>query len=273
MSQLYKAEITGYREQIPGICMIEFHAPDLAQAARPGQFIHICCSEGSDPLLRRPISIHAVDRQTGKLKILFQAVGKGTKLLAQHQKGTLDIIGPLGRGFTLDHVFSKKSTNNAADLEDIIVLGGGIGAAPLFFLLQEMAGLGVESNIKVLLGARNADQLLIKQEVEQLRFNVSVATDDGSVGYHGMVTELLTKEMPKKIKFVYACGPAPMLKMACNILNEYGVPGEVSIEERMACGVGACLSCACRVQDTAGREVYLRGCIDGPVFKAGEVVW
>lgn len=262
MSQLVQAEITGHAEPVPGVSRIEFYAPGLARAAGPGQFVHIRCGEGSDPLLRRPISIHAVDRQAGTVKIMFQVVGKGTAWLARQKKGLLDVMGPLGRGFT-----TGQTRRNC------VVVGGGIGAAPLYFLLQELAREGCARQVKVLLGARNADRLLIKEETERLGFAVRVATDDGSAGHGGPVTELLSEELQANPGFIYACGPVPMLRAVCGMLESAGVPGEVSVEERMACGVGACLACACRVREAAGGESYRRACVDGPVFAAGEVVW
>ncbi|AGL02428.1 dihydroorotate dehydrogenase electron transfer subunit [Desulfoscipio gibsoniae] len=268
MSQLVQAEITDCREPAPGVWVTEFLAPSLAQAAMPGQFLHIRCGEGSDPLLRRPISIHSVDRLSGRMKIMFQVVGKGTAWLAGRRDGFLDIMGPLGRGFT---VFTGEQASH--NYNRFIVVGGGIGAAPLYFLLQEIARAGHAQRVKVLLGARNAHQLLIPDAAEELGFAVRVATDDGSAGHRGLVTDLLAEELQRKPDYVYACGPSPMLKVLCAMLNDAGVPGEVSVEERMACGVGACLSCVCRVKDANGMEIYRHACVDGPVFSAGEVIW
>ncbi len=269
MSQLLKAEITDCQETGPGVWVTELLAPSLAQAAVPGQFIHIRCGEDSDPLLRRPISIHAVYRRSGLVKIMFQVVGQGTTWLAGRRDGLLDVMGPLGRGFT---TLTGEQTGTAA-VPRLVVVGGGIGAAPLYFLLQELARAGNAQQVKVLLGARNAEHLLIHNAVKLLGFSVGVATDDGSAGYHGPVTDLLAEELQLKLDYVYACGPAPMLKTLCGMLQYAGVPGEVSVEERMACGVGACLSCVCRVKDAGGMETYRHACVDGPVFAAGEVVW
>jgi len=270
MSQLVQAEITDCQEAAPGVWVTELLAPTLAQVAVPGQFLHIRCGEGSDPLLRRPISIHAVYSQAGRIDIMFQVVGKGTGWLASRREGLLDIIGPLGRGFT---VFSGEQASLTGADPHLVVVGGGIGAAPLYFLLQELARAGHVQSVKVLLGARSADQLLILNAAKLLGFEVCVATDDGSAGHHGLVTDLLAVELQHKPDFVYACGPEPMLKALCTMLQDAGVPGEVSVEERMACGVGACLSCVCRVKDATGLETYRHACVDGPVFAAGEVVW
>jgi dihydroorotate dehydrogenase electron transfer subunit len=191
----------------------------------------------------------------------------------------IDVMGPLGRGFSRGQACRNcnNSSGNApagtGNTGDIIVVGGGIGVAPLHFLLQEIAGSGESGRTTVLLGACSAGRLLIREAVEKMGFVVHVATDDGTAGHHGPVTGLLADALRRHPGFVYACGPAPMLKTVCALLAEAGVPGEVSVEERMACGVGACLSCACRVRDAGGRETYRRACVDGPVFPAGEVVW
>lgn len=279
MSQLVRARVTGREEPAPGFHLLEFYAPSLARAAQPGQFVHIRCGEGTDPLLRRPISIHAVDRRDGLVRVLFRVVGRGTALLARRGEDSIDVMGPLGRGFSRGQAYRncnnspKNDTIGPGTTGGIIVVGGGIGVAPLHFLLQEIARSGDSGRTTVLLGARCAGELLICDAAEKMGFAVRVATDDGSAGHHGPVTHLLAGALGTKPGFVYACGPAPMLKAVCDLLAEAGVPGEVSVEERMACGVGACLSCACRVRDAGGRETYRRACVDGPVFPAGKVVW
>lgn len=270
MSKLVQAEITDCFETVPGIWVTEFFAPSLAQEATPGQFLHIRCGEYSDPLLRRPISIHAVYRQSGLVKIMFQVVGKGTAWLANRREGLIDIMGPLGRGFNL---YNVEQAGLAGADPRLMVVGGGIGAAPLYFLLQELARADHVQQVKVLLGARTAETLLISDAARLLGFAVSVATDDGSTGHRGLVTDLLAEELKQKTDFVYACGPSPMLKTLCGMLKDAGVPGEVSVEERMACGVGACLSCVCQIRDASGMETYRHACVDGPVFPAGEVLW
>lgn len=279
MSQLVQVEITGNSSPAPNVYVLEVFAPEVADKARPGQFLHIRCGEGNDPLLRRPVSIHSVNRKTGLVRIMFQVVGRGTALLAARQDGPLDVLGPLGRGFGGQALQSCKKTSPApveGDLEGpgaILVVGGGIGAAPLFFLLQELAVTEAAPRVKVLLGARSADQLLTMEQATALGFKVQIATDDGSAGFPGLVTYLLAEELRHKTSYVYACGPAPMLKAICMLLEHSGVPGEVLLEERMACGVGACLSCACRVREPGGEEINKRACVDGPVFSVAEVVW
>jgi dihydroorotate dehydrogenase electron transfer subunit len=214
---------------------------------------------------------------------MFQVVGRGTEMLASRQDGLLDVIGPLGRGFTWGQERQNRTNTIPAPVGGsttnpggIIVVGGGIGAAPLFFLLQELAATEAAPRVKVLLGARSADQLLTVELAAALGFRVQIATDDGSAGLHGLVTDLLAEELRQKTEYVYACGPAPMLKAVCTLLGQVKVPGEVSLEERMACGVGACLACVCKTKSggnqTAEGFEFKKVCNEGPVFWAGEVI-
>ncbi|MCL2337675.1 MAG: dihydroorotate dehydrogenase electron transfer subunit [Firmicutes bacterium] len=274
MSQLLQVEIISNANPAPNVYVLELDAPTLAQEARPGQFLHLHCASGQDPLLRRPISIHGVNRQTGRVLVMFQLAGRGTALLAERRDGLLEVMGPLGHGFTLVRAGQTGPTAGSGKGK-IIVLGGGIGAAPLFFLLQELAAAnGHEAPpVRVLLGARSAAQLLTVEPAATLGYQVQIATDDGSAGLHGPVTWLLAEELKQPAEFVYACGPASMLKAVCQLLAEAGVPGEVALEERMACGIGACLSCVCATRQAGGEEHYRRVCVDGPVFNAAEVVW
>lgn len=274
----------------PGCYRLIFFSPEIASLARPGQFVHVRITPGLDPLLRRPFSIHAVNGQTGGVALLYRVVGRGTRLLAEKKKGEfLDVIGPLGRGFTLPAAGQR-----------VALVAGGIGIAPLYFFLQTLAGAGNFPD--VLLGARTAEELLLVREMQELLNGVvqkeqrsvkngrpdspagslcpspgrvMVATDDGSCGHRGPVTDLLARVLAeKKVEMVYACGPAAMLKVVASLLERYGVDGEVSLEERMGCGIGACLSCVCKTREGNRRDFsYRRVCLEGPVFKARDVEW
>lgn len=284
-------EVVKQEMMAPGCYRLTFFSPEIALLARPGQFLHIRVTPGLEPLLRRPFSIHAVNRRTGTVALFYRVVGRGTGLLAKKKKGELlDVIGPLGRGFTLPAAGQR-----------VALVAGGIGIAPLFFLLQTLAGL--VNFVDVFLGARTAGDLLLIREVQELvnecvqkeqyfspanpqpgsfeysvhasRGKVMIATDDGSCGHRGPVTELLARLLPeRKVQMVYACGPVAMLRSVSLLLEQSGVDGELSLEERMGCGIGACLSCVCKTRQENGQGFsYRRVCLEGPVFKASEVIW
>jgi len=248
-----------HREVIAAdIFRLTLHAPEIAGAAHPGQFVMLQINDGMDPLLRRPFSIHQVSAG-GNIQILFKVVGRGTAQLAGVLPGHhIDCIGPLGRGFALE----KK--------DRLCLVGGGMGIAPLYFLARRLLQTGKMSEKDfVLLGARNREELSIfVDEFSELGYTVKTATDDGSMGHHGFVTELLDPILPV-MKRVYTCGPFPMMKICADKAFTVDVACQVSLETHMACGLGACLGCA--VTGAAGG--YLHVCRQGPVFDANEVAW
>lgn len=225
------------------------YAGELARETRPGQFVHIRC--GADHLLRRPISVCDVDGEC--LRIVFEMRGEGTQWLAARREGDkLDLLGPLGHGFNLT---GKK----------LLLAGGGIGAPPLLFAARSAPG-----ECHVFLGFRNAAHALLLPEFEQVTQSVTVTTDDGSLGARGLVgTEVEAALSREKYSAVLACGPKPMLRAVAQAAKNAGVLCQVSMEERMGCGVGACLVCACKMNDGHYRHV----CKHGPVFDASEVDW
>ena len=224
----------------------------LALEARAGQFLHIDCGEGL--LLRRPISICSV--RGAKLTFVFEVKGEGTRRLSKALPGQkLDILGPLGNGFSFPD-------------GDIIVVGGGIGAPPMLFAAES-----AKSRATAVLGFRDSGGIILKEEFEAACDKVIVATDDGSYGFHGTVLGPLAELLQGGgFEAVMACGPRPMLRAVARLCGERGVPCQVSLEEYMACGVGACLVCACATVK-GGVDRMSRVCRDGPVFDAREVVW
>ncbi|SHI51704.1 dihydroorotate dehydrogenase electron transfer subunit [Desulfofundulus thermosubterraneus] len=252
------------QEQVgPGQYRLTLYAPAIASYAVPGQFVYIRCADSLDPLLRRPLSIHGVNRKEGKLFLLYQVVGRGTALLAARRRGErLGVMGPLGRGFTLPEPGRR-----------VILVGGGIGVAPLVFLGHELVQR--KNQVCLLVGARSADQLPVGKKGYTVPFDHAVATDDGSCGHHGSVTDLLEKMLAGEgADMVYACGPRGMLRQTALLLVRYNVPGEFSLEERMCCGVGACLSCVCKTAGNGGKPFeYRRVCVEGPVFRTEQLVW
>ncbi len=255
MKTVCMAEILKNECYIDNIYDMVLLAPEIAKEAKCGQFVNVYTGQ-ADTLLPRPISICEIDKSEGSLRLVYQVVGKGTKTFSVLKAGDkVKILGPLGNGFAVD-----QSKN------DNVVVGGGIGAPPLLELVKELGGRAC-----VFLGSRS-NPILVK-EFEALGAEVHVATDDGSQGFHGNVVELMNKIGPKA-EAVYACGPKIMLKYAAAWARERGVNPQVSMEERMACGIGACVGCAVKIKK-AGESTYsnLKVCKDGPVFLGEEVVW
>ena len=239
-------------------------APDIASAAKPGQFVMVRVDDQCDPLLRRPFSIYQATAD-GRLQILFKVLGKGTRLLAATRTGQrLNLVGPLGKGFNLSAGRGKR----------VCLIGGGMGAAPLFFLAQEFMRVFDPEKLLVLLGARNAQELhAVATDFEALGVELLMATDDGSAAHHGLVIDLIDGTMGGSSDWaVYSCGPHPMLRAVAAICLERGWPCQVSLETMMACGISACLGCAIPRAEGTG-EGYLHVCKDGPVFAAGDVLW
>ncbi|MGE5678916.1 MAG: dihydroorotate dehydrogenase electron transfer subunit [Pseudomonadota bacterium] len=223
--------------------------PGIASVARPGQFLHIKVNSGMDPLLRRPISICRINRENGTISLVYQVIGKGTKEMSGFVKGdAIDVMGPLGNGF---EIFPGKKC---------AVVGGGMGVAPL---LELAAGI---DGCDAYMGFRCSTFKL--DEYKELCNEVYISTEDGSTGTRGYVTELL-KDI-SKYDIVYTCGPKLMMKKVKELCEQSSVSCYVSIEERMGCGIGACLVCACKIMEGDSWH-YRKACTDGPVFKAGEV--
>jgi len=228
--------------------------PSIARKAKPGQFVQVRVVEAYDPLLRRPLSICRTGN--GNVELVYQVVGRGTEILATRSKGEMiDLIGPFGRGFTVD-----------AHAGNVLIVSGGCGAAPLLGLAQAYK----TANMLVLLGARNRADIILRREFQRTGARVKVATDDGTAGVRGVVSDLAARELNKTGKFdrIYSCGPKPMLKKIASLAKKHRIPCEVSLEELMACGFGVCLSCARQMK--SGLKLV---CKDGPVFDAQEVIW
>jgi len=225
--------------------------------AQPGQFLHIKC--GGATYLRRPISICAA-YDGNKLRFVFEIRGDGTRELANVQIGEmLDILAPLGRGFDLSLADNRDG--------EILLVGGGIGTFPLLYLAKSLAVRFPERKPIAILGYRTKELVTLQDEFAEVCSDVKIATDDGSVGVKGFTTDILADMMKdENIAAIYTCGPTVMMKTVGKIANKSNIPAQVSMEERMACGVGACVTCVCSV---AGMNV--RVCKDGPVFNASDL--
>lgn len=238
-----------------GVGLLVLESPRIARTVRPGQFIHLRIARGTDFILRRPFSVHRA--RGDRLEILYQVLGVGTRALSLAAAGTeMDAIGPLGRGWDVPDGVAHA-----------LLVAGGLGAAPLGMLAEDLAGRGVA--VTVALGAPTAERLVARALFERVARRVEVATDDGSAGERGFVTALveglIAADQPD---IVCVCGPEAMSRIVCAQVDAAGVACRVSLERLMACGIGACLSCV--VSTRSGQQ---RACVDGPVFDANDVLW
>ena len=234
----------------PQMYRLLVHCPAIAAQAAPGQFIQVRVERGQ-LLLRRPISLADVDRTTGTLTLIYRVVGKGTAAMAALQPADpINCLGPLGHGFSLT---AKKP----------LLVGGGMGIAPLLFLAKTFAG-----KASILMGGRNAEEMFWPELYQCLVQDVFITTDDGSMGTKGFTVTLLPALLQKgAYDRIFVCGPEIMMRGVAGIAKEAGIACEVSLEKRMACGLGACLSCSIDTTDGQRKKV----CKDGPVFPAQEV--
>lgn len=265
-----KAEVSVNRKIAEGYFKLVLNAPAIAKVSNPGQFLHILINQTGRPFLRRPFSIHRV-RNKDFVEILYEVVGFGTRILSTVKPGEcLNVIGPLGSSF--DYSVS-------GDFKPILI-AGGMGVAPLVFLADKIGikhGLfrkyrqvDNKNNFLVLIGARTKSEVLCIREFQDFGFRVCVATEDGSLGFKGRATDLL-KELLLDIEKptdIFTCGPKAMIKEITKISEEKKIATQASLEEMMACGVGACLGCAIKT-----KQEYKMVCKDGPVFDAANIDW
>lgn len=248
------AVILEQREISEQIYSLWLHADDIVREARPGQFVSVYCRDESR-LLPRPISICELDKESGRLRLVYRAVGAGTQEFSSYGPGeTLELIGPLGNGFPLDKGYEKP-----------LLIGGGIGVPPMVELAKWLPG-----DKAIVSGYRNGD-LFLKEELSR-NTALYVATEDGSAGTKGNVLDAV-RENRIEADAIFACGPAPMLRALKAYAAEEGIDCYLSLEERMACGIGACLACVCTSKDVDAHTNVKnkRICKDGPVFAAEEI--
>ena len=238
-----------------GVGLIALHSPRIAAAIKPGQFVHLRIATGADIILRRPFSVHRVHGE--RIEILYQILGAGTLRLAEKIVGdSMDVVGPLGHGWQV-----PEGTSHA------LLVAGGLGAAPLGMLAEQLADRGVA--VAVAQGAPTAARLVARDHFERLARRVELATDDGSAGELGLVTGPVARLLvQQRFDVVFTCGPEPMQRVVSGMARDAGIACQVSLERLMACGIGACLSCV-----VSTRGGLKRACVDGPVFDAEEVVW
>lgn len=235
---------------------------EIAKHAQPGQFVHVLILNGIGLLLRRPFTIYTVD--DSHITMLYQIIGEGTQRLSEMPIGaSIQVLGPLGNTFDID-----------CHPNPAILVGGGAGIASLMLLAASLRAQGIET--LGLVGAQHRERLLSVDDLEAIGVTAHIATDDGSIGHHGFVTDVLTDLLRKKelnSSTVYACGPHGMLSAVSKITSEFEVQTQVAMENRMGCAMGVCLGCVCPVRIGDDRIEYQRVCTEGPVFNAAEVAW
>lgn len=231
--------------------------PEVAQIVENGQFVDILAPSYT---LRRPISICDFDRDAGTIRIVFEIRGEGTKAISDLGEGDfIDMIAPLGRGFK----FPKEMSVDGK----VALVGGGIGVPPLLSLAKHFG-----EKTHAVLGFRSFDKVILTKDFAEYGANVTLCTDDGSAGFKGNVLPCLEQIIhDQNLEIIYVCGPLPMIKAVVKSAEDKGIPCQVSLEERMGCGVGACLACVCKIK-RRDKEMYARVCKDGPVFNSKEVV-
>lgn len=245
------------------VYLMRLHAPELAGALVPGQFVNIRVHDEFIPLLRKPFSVCRRSVEEGWIEVLWKIVGKGTKIMSGYVPGQrVNLMGTLGQGYKM-----------LPNLGEAILVGGGLGVAPLPFLCEELVKTG--ASVAVFLGARSADELAMVEAFTCLGVDVHTATEDGSAGQRGLVTEILTPYLEWRIGnpdvHLYSCGPMGLLRAMIEISERYRIGGQISLETMMGCGFGICMGCPIRVREGRPGGLYKLACLDGPVFDAGEV--
>jgi dihydroorotate dehydrogenase electron transfer subunit len=265
-------EILGHKKYGEKYHSLTIVAPEVGELARPGQFINIRLPEDSSHVLRRPFSVYRMHKRGGwasTIEIVFDIRGAGTAHLSSLRSHSIvDLIGPAGRGFILP----KRRAH-------CLLVGGGIGAAPLFFLADELRNEG--HRVDFILGARSSGLLLNPIDVRRLASVYKITTDDGSAGDKGLVTDALVDTMEKcDTEVVYACGPHPMLSAVAGVCIERDIPIQVAVEELMGCGYGVCMTCVMPLRRAPKKNespedavTYARTCTEGPVFNGALVIW
>lgn len=247
-----KAAVISNDEVMPSVHLIWLDCPQIASPAWPGQFVMVRCGEDLEYMLRRPFSIH--QRDGNKIALIFNVVGKGTQWLSQRQAGDeLDLLGPLGKGFTIQ-----------SGSQNFLLVAGGIGLAPLVFLAQQALNQG--QTVTLLLGALTASQLyperLLPSEVKLI-----TTTEDGTAGKKGMITDYLA-DFSGGADQVFACGPMAMYQTMARMPELKNKPVQISLEVRMGCGLGICYGCTVKT-----RKGLRQVCRDGPIFELNAILW
>ena len=252
----------------PKLHIMVLESPEICKLVQPGQFVHMKIPGYEGHVLRRPFSVYAQNVENATIDILYQEVGSLTTVMPTLGQGTAELIGPVGKSWSGPNRFEQGSCTHA------LLVGGGVGAAPLFMLAEKLQKLGCPTD--VVLGAQTFDALVTRERYADL-FGAEpyCATDDGSYGRAGFCTSLVEERIEQgsskdaaSYDYLAVCGPEPLMKIVADKGAEAGIYTEISMEKKMACGIGACLSCV--VDTVDGKR---RSCVDGPIFEAKKVVW
>ena len=246
--------------------VITLTAGGIPEQVRPGHFVAVAIGGGeSGLLLRRAFAVHRVASRGvygGTLEIVVSVHGEGTRWLSErHRHDPIDIVGPLGRPFSLPR-----------DPVNCVLVAGGYGSSALAMLVDELQGRGCR--VDLVLGAASEDKLFGVLDAKRLASSVTITTDDGSAGLQGRVTDVLGEVMDRsRADIVYACGPMPMLQAVAEMASQRGVMSQCAVEESMACGIGICMTCVLPVIGDDGITRMVRSCVEGPVFRGDRVRW
>jgi dihydroorotate dehydrogenase electron transfer subunit len=256
MKHLCEARVVGVAQLTENHYVTYLEAPAIAEEACPGQFVMVR-PLAPTTLLPRPLGISRVGRTQGRIALLIRVRGSGThSLVTQAAERTLLVWGPLGRGYTMP-----------ASGDEIVLVAGGYGIAPLVFMTEESVRAG--ARVTVVIGASTARRIVAEDVMRRAGARVQVATEDGSAGFPGLASGAAAEALGPKTTRLHACGPLGMLRAIAELCAQRGIECEVSMEERMACGVGACMGCPIPVVSGG----YKMACSDGPVFAASQVDW
>jgi len=259
---IFECKIIHNIELSPHIFRIRLESKDIPSHASPGHFINIKITDQPEPFWRRPFSIHQINTVHGWFDVLYRLVGKGTSILSQKKAGdNLNFVGPLGRAFQVSD----------SQIEKAYVVGGGLGIAPLLFLCVRLINQGITPSL--FYGVKSDKEFCCLQDFVTLNINMFLATEDGSTGHRGFITDVVEAQLNSQTKnelpALFACGPNPMLYKISRIAHEKSLRCQVSLETLMGCGIGACLGCGVKTNDNQLKYLYV--CKDGPVFNAHEI--
>lgn len=265
---MFEAEVHANEQKEPRHGLITLLLPLTYPEPMPGQFIMLRLIEGRDPLLKRPFSVCNFERgkENVQIEILYRVVGQGTEIMSRLRRGDrLTVSAPVGQAFEIPE-----------GARHICLVAGGVGVAPLLYLARFFRHNRREGKIFAYVGGKTKKEIPGLSELKMMTQFLTVSTEDGTLGYQGLVTDAFRRDLEKIMEeggAIYGCGPRGMIRSLAAILDGKPVFCQVSMEERMACGMGACLGCAVALKGREGRTYYGRACVDGPVFSIERLVW